>query len=75
MSRHYSTVIYKLLLIYLAVVEYIFYTAIKAFAHRHILPMVMCGVKLFNIKSSKLQRCIHIQVLIERWHCVMCLTT
>ena len=74
-ARHYSMFIYKLLLIYLAVVEYIFYTAIKAFVRRHILPVVMCGVKMFDMKSSKLQRRIHIQVLIERWHCVMCLTT
>lgn len=75
MSKHKLMPIYKILTNYLAIMEYILYTTIKAFTHRHVLPVVMCRIKLFNIKSSKLQWSIHIEVLIERWHCVMCLTT
>lgn len=55
--------------------EEILDAAIKALAHRHVFPLVMRRVELFHVETADLQRCIHIQVLVEWRYCARGLAT
>lgn len=53
----------------LAVVEEILDTAVEALAHRHVLPLVVRRVELLHVETADLQRCVHVQVLVEGRYC------
>lgn len=56
-------------IVQLAVVEEILDTAIEALAHRHVLPLVVRRIELLYVETADLQRCVHVQVLVERRNC------
>lgn len=62
-------------IIQLAVVEEILDTTVEALAHWHVLPLIVRRIELLYIETTYLQRCIHIQVLVERRYCTRSLTT
>jgi len=59
----------------LAVVEKVLNAAVEALAYRHVLPLVVRRVELFDVQAADLQRRVHVQVLVERRHCARSLTT
>lgn len=62
-------------IVQLAVVKEILDTAVEALAHRHVLPLIVRRIELLDIETADLQRCIHIQVLVERRYCTRGLAT
>jgi len=59
----------------LAVVEEVLDAAVEALAYRHVLPLVVRRIELFDVQAADLQRRIHVQVLVEWRHCACSLTT
>lgn len=62
-------------IVQLAVVEEILNTAVEALAHRHVFPLVVRRIELFHVETADLQRCVHVQVLVEWRYCARGLAT
>ncbi|KYN00797.1 hypothetical protein ALC62_08480 [Cyphomyrmex costatus] len=58
-----------------AVVEQILDATVEAFAHRHMFPLVMRWIELLYVETADLQRCVYVQVLVERGYSSRSLTT